>query len=39
MTFTSYNILKLRAYLFGLLDKGSPASTDLKTKQLFVLYP
>ena len=39
ITFALYNILKLRAYLFGLLDKDPCDSTDLKTEQLFVLYP
>ena len=38
ITFTLYNVLKLRAYLFGLLDKDPCDSTDLKTEQLFVLY-
>ena len=30
--FTLYNVLKLRAYLFGLLDKDPCNSTDLKTE-------
>ena len=38
ITFALYNILKLRAYLFGLLDKDSYDSTDLRIEQLFVLY-
>ena len=37
MTFALYNILKLRAYLFGLLDKDPCDSTDLGTEQFFVL--
>ena len=37
--FVLYNILKLRTYLFGLLDKDLCDSTDLKSEQLFVLSP
>ena len=37
--FALYEILKLRAHLFGLLDKNPCDATDLRTKQLFVLYP
>ena len=39
ITFTLYKVLKLRAYLFGLLDKSPCDSADLKSEQLFVLYP
>ena len=39
ITFALYNILKLRADLFGLLHKDSHDSTDLRMEQLFVLYP
>ena len=39
MAFALYNILKLRVYLLGVLDKDQCYSTDLKTEQLFVLYP
>ena len=38
MAFALYNILKLRVYLLGVLDKDQCYSTDLKTEQLFVLY-
>ena len=37
--FVLYEILKLRAYLFELLDKNPCDATDLRTKRLFVLYP
>ena len=39
ITFALYNILKLRVYLFGLLDKDQCDSTDSKTEKLSVLYP
>ena len=39
ITFALYNILKLRVYLFGLLDKDACNLTVLKTRQLLVLYP
>ena len=39
ITFALYNILKLKAYLFGLLDKDSCNSTNIKTEQFHVLYP
>ena len=34
-----YNILKFRAYLFGLLEKDACDSMVLKMEQLFVLCP
>ena len=36
--FTLYDILTVRAYLFGLSNKDSCDSADLKTEQPFVLY-
>ena len=39
ITFALYNILKLRAYLFGLMNKDTCDSTVLETEKLLVLYP
>ena len=39
ITFALYNILRLRAYLFGLLDTDTCDLTVLKNGKLFVLYP